>query len=118
KKRVNEKILPDNFSVTFDPTLRKLGSVELAGSYRFDNEGVAAKPVSVVENGVLKSFLMSRTPIEGFPASNGHGRKQVGFAPVARQSNLVVKVNNPVTPAQLKQMLVDQLKRDNKPYGL
>jgi TldD protein len=118
KKRVNEQILPANFTVVFDPTLRRVGAVELMGSYRYDNEGVAARPVTVVDNGVLKSFLMSRAPIEGFPASNGHGRKQAGFAPVARQSNLVVHVANPVTQAQLKQMLVDQIKRDNKPFGL
>ena len=118
KKRVNDQILPDNFTVVFDPTLRRVGPVELMGSYRYDNEGIAARPVTVVDNGVLKSFLMSRSPIDGFPASNGHGRKQPGLAPVARQSNLVVHVAHPVTQAQLKQMLIDQLKRENKPYGL
>jgi predicted Zn-dependent protease len=118
KKRVNEKVLPDNFTVVFDPTLRRVGTVELMGSYRYDNEGVASRPVTVVDKGVLKSFLMSRSPIDGFPASNGHGRSQPGLAPVGRQSNLVVHVAHPVTQAQLKQMLIDQLKRDNKPYGL
>ena len=48
--------------------------------------------MAVIENGIFKKFLMSRTPIEGFPNSNGHGRKQPGFAPVARQSNLIVEV--------------------------
>jgi TldD protein len=118
KKRVNEKILPDNFTVVSDPTLRRLGAVELMGAYRYDNEGVAARPVTVVDNGVLKSFLMSRTPIEGFPESNGHGRKQPGFAAAGRQSNLVVRVAHPVTHAQLKQMLIEQIKRENKPFGL
>lgn len=118
KKRVNDKVLPDNFSVVFDPTLRRVGPVELMGSYRYDNEGVAARPVTVVDHGVLKNFLMSRAPIEGFPSSNGHGRSQPGLAPVGRQSNLVVQVAHPVSQAQLKQMLIDELKRQNKPYGL
>ena len=118
KKRVNEKVLPDNFSVVFDPTLKRVGSVELMGAYRYDNEGVAARPVTVVDHGVLKNFLMSRAPIDGFPASNGHGRGQPGLAPVGRQSNLVVQVAHPLTQAQLKQMLIDQIKRENKPYGL
>jgi len=118
KKRVNEKVLPDNFSVVFDPTLKRVGSVELMGAYRYDNEGVAARPVTVVDHGVLKSFLMSRAPIDGFPASNGHGRGQPGLAPVGRQSNLVVQVAHPLTQAQLKQMLIDQIKRESKPYGL
>lgn len=118
KKRINDKILPDDFSVYFDPTLRRLGSHEVAGYYRYDNEGVKARRVPVVENGVFTNFLMSRIPIEGFAASNGHGRKQTGFAPVSRQSNLVVQVAHPKTRAELKQMLIDQLKRDNKPFGL
>jgi predicted Zn-dependent protease len=118
KKRINQQILPDNFSVTFDPTIRKLGAVELMGSYRFDNEGVAARPLTVVQNGVLKSFLMSRVPIEGIPASNGHGRAQAGLAPVARQSNLIVQVAHPVSHDELKKMLIEQIKRDNKPFGL
>jgi TldD protein len=118
KKRVNDTILPDNFSVFFDPTLKQFGSTELAGFYLYDNEGVKSRRVPVIENGVFKSFIMSRVPIEGFPSSNGHGRKQTGFAPVARQSNLVVQVRQPLTHAQLKQMLIDQIKRDNKPYGL
>jgi TldD protein len=118
KKRVNEQVLPTNFTVFFDPTLKRLGPVELAGSYRYDNEGIAARRVTSVDNGIFKSFIMSRSPIDGFPSSNGHGRKQTGFAPVARQSNLVVQVTQPVTRAALKQMLIDQLKRDNKPYGL
>jgi hypothetical protein len=74
--------------------------------------------VTVVESGVLKTFLMSRMPIEGVHVSNGHGRAQLGFAPVARQSNLLVRVDKPMTSAQLKQKLIEQLKRDNKPYGL
>jgi predicted Zn-dependent protease len=118
KKRVNDKILPDNFSVYFDPTLKQWESHDLAGYYRYDNEGVKARRVAAVENGVFKSFIMSRVPSEGFPASNGHGRKQSGFAPVARQSNLIVQVAQPRTRAELKQMLIDQIKRDNKPFGL
>ena len=118
RKRLNEKILPDNFSVLFDPTMRRLGSVELMGSYRYDNEGVAAKSLTLVQNGVLKTFLMSRVPIEGIPASNGHGRAQPGLAPVARQSNLIVQVAHAVSHDELKRMLIEQIKRDNKPFGL
>jgi hypothetical protein len=74
--------------------LRRLGSVELAGFFRYDNEGIEARRVTSVENGVFKSFIMSRAD-RGIPRSNGHGRKQTGFAPVARQSNLVVQVSQP-----------------------
>ncbi|HTD22137.1 MAG TPA: TldD/PmbA family protein [Terriglobales bacterium] len=118
KKMVNDKVLPDSFSVVFDPTLYRLGNQDLVGAYRYDDEGVKARRLSVVENGVFKNFLMSRTPIDGFPGSNGHGRNQAGFAPVARQSNLIVQASSPVTRAELKKMLLEQIQKENKPFGL
>jgi predicted Zn-dependent protease len=118
RRRVTDAVLPAGFSVSFDPTLRRLGNTDLAGYYRYDDEGVRARRVGVIEGGVLKTFLMSRVPIEGFANSNGHGRRQVGFAPVARQSNLIVQVASPKTRAQLKQQLLDQIHRQRKPFGL
>ncbi len=118
KKMVGQKVLPDVFSVYFDPTLRRLGNTDLVGSYEFDNQGVKARRVAAIENGVFKNFLMSRAPIEGFSHSNGHGRKQPGLAPVARQSNLIVEVSQPVSRVELKKRLLDQVKEQNKPFGL
>ncbi|PYV20963.1 MAG: hypothetical protein DMG27_21850, partial [Acidobacteria bacterium] len=118
KKMLNQKVLPDIASVYFDPTLHRLANTDLVGAYRFDNQGVKARRVAVIENGVLKSFLMSRSPVEGFPHSNGHGRNQSGLAPVARQSNLIVEVSKPVSRSELKNMLIQQVKKENKPFGL
>jgi TldD protein len=118
KTKVGEKILPDSFSVYFDPTLRRLGNTELAGYYLYDDEGVKARRVDVVKDGVFESFLMSRSPIAGFAHSNGHGRNQPGFSVVARQSNLVVATSKPATHGELKKMLIDQVKQQNKPFGL
>ena len=89
-RSVGEKILPDFLSVSFDPTIKRIGNVDLNGTYEYDDEGVKAQPVKAVENGVLKSFLMSRSPIDGFDHSNGHGRRQPGLEVVSRQSNLIV----------------------------
>jgi len=118
KKKVGQPVLPANFSVYSDPTLRRLGNTDLVGAYLYDNQGVKARRVVVVDHGILKNFLMSRSPIEGFPESNGHGRKQQGLAVVARQSNLIVDIANPVSHAELKKMLVEEIKKQNKPFGL
>jgi TldD protein len=117
-KSVGGKVLPDFLSVVFDPTRKKVGNVELSGSYAFDDEGIAARPVTVVENGVLKAFLMSRSPIRGFDHSNGHGRRQPGLEVVSRQSNLLVESARAVPESRLREMLVEEIKRQNKPYGL
>ena len=118
KKMVNRKVLPEIFSVVFDPTVRRIESMDLVGSYRFDNQGVKAQRVPVIENGILKNFLMSRTPVEGFSRSNGHGRKQAGLSPVARQSNLFVEVSKPRSSQELEGLLIDLVNRAGKSFGL
>ena len=74
--------------------------------------------MTVVEKGVLKTFLMSRSPIQGIDHSNGHGRREPGYEVVSRQSNLIVESSNAVSDARLRQMLIEEVKRQNKPYGL
>ena len=116
-KMVGSKVLPDFLSVVFDPTRKTLAGTDLNGWYAYDDEGIKARPVKVVENGTLKTFLMSRSPIKGFSQSNGHGRKQPGLEPVSRQSNLIVESSKQVPAAQLRQMLIAEIKRQGKPYG-
>jgi TldD protein len=118
KGKIGEQVLSKNFSVYFDPTLRHLANTDLDGYYTYDNQGVKARRVSVVENGVLKTFLMSRTPVQGIAQSNGHGRGQVGLAPVARQSNLVVEVSPSAVQPDLKKLLIAEIKKQGLPFGL
>jgi predicted Zn-dependent protease len=118
KKKVTQSVLPPFLSVYSDPTLKTLGGTDLVGYYLYDDEGVKARRVTVVDKGILRNFLMSRTPIEGFDHSNGHGRRQQGFRVVARQSNLVVESAKHVTKEELKKLLIQEIKAANKPYGL
>ena len=118
REQLNERVLPEGFSVHFDPTIRTWGPSDLVGSYRYDNQGVAARRVTAIDKGILKNFLMSRSPVEGFPNSNGHGRKQAGLKPVARQSNLIVEVEDPLTGEELQARFVAAIKAADKPFGL
>ena len=117
-KKVNEPVLPEFLSVIDDPTQRALKGVDLAGWYEYDDEGVPARRVEVIKNGVLKSFLMSRMPIKDFGKSNGHGRAQPGLMPTGRQGNLIVTSSRTVKDAELRQKLIEEVKRQGKPYGL
>ncbi|MDX2180365.1 MAG: metallopeptidase TldD-related protein [Bryobacteraceae bacterium] len=117
-KSVGTPILPDFLSVTFDATRKQMAGMDLFGWYSFDDEGVRASSVKLVDGGVLKTFLLSRSPIEGFPNSNGHGRKQPGAEVVSRQSNLIVESSKQTTAPQLREMLIAEARRQNKPYGL
>ena len=105
-------------SVTFDPTLRKFGTEELAGYYAYDDESVKAQRVTVVDKGILKTFLLSRAPLAGFPQSNGHGRAQSGYAPVSRQSNLIVESSQSMPYDKLIERLENEIRSQGKPFGL
>jgi TldD protein len=118
RDKVGQQVLPEFLSVYSDPTAKKYGATELAGFYKFDDEGVRARKVTVVENGILKNFLMSRLPVDGFPESNGHGRRNIRRPVAGRQSNLLVVASQTVTPEELKKELIVEVARQKLPYGL
>lgn len=117
-KKVGEQILPEFISIYDDPTLTLLDEKVLNGHYKFDDEGVPAQKVTVVDHGVLKEFLMSRSPIERFPASNGHGRRSHGKDIVSRQGILYIDSEKEVPFDELRQALIDECKNQGKEYGL
>ncbi|HEX2882433.1 MAG TPA: TldD/PmbA family protein [Polyangiaceae bacterium] len=117
-RKIGQRVMPPFINVFDDPTIARLNGVELNGSYRFDDEGVPAQRANLVEHGILRNFLMSRSPTRGFTRSNGHGRREIGESVVARQGNLVVQPSQQVSVATLKQKLLAEIVRQNKPYGL
>jgi TldD protein len=117
-KKIGQEVLPKFLSVADDPTISELAGVKLAGAYEFDNEGSPAQRVEVIQSGILKNFLMSRMPIKGFDKSNGHGRNQPGLMPTGRQGNLIVSSSQTAPEAEMRQKLIDEVKKQGKPYGL
>lgn len=118
KKSVGSQVLPEFMSVIFDPTIKEFHGFKLSGFYSFDDEGTKADKVVSIENGILKNFLMSRSPIENFPTSNGHARSQPGMEPVSRQSNLIVESRKMVSEEKLRQELIEECKKQGKDFGL
>jgi len=117
-KMLNKPIMPSFISVADDPTLKEFGGVSLSGHYLFDDEGQAARRVNLIQDGVLKTFLMSRLPIASFAQSNGHGRAEVGHMPSGRQGNLIVSSSKTVPDGELREMLKAEAKKQGKAYGL
>jgi len=117
-RKIGEKIMPDFISIYDDPTMARIGSQVLLGNYPFDDEGVPSERVTLVARGVLKNFLMSRSPLVGFPHSDGHGRRQIGSEPLSRMGNTIVESSHQVPNAELRRMLIEAARRENKPYGL
>jgi TldD protein len=117
-KKVGQLIMPDFLTVYDDPTIHDLNGQFLRGYYKYDDEAVRAERAVLVEKGVLKGFLMGRSPIKGFPVSNGHGRRSPGHGTVARQGNLIVESSKKVPYAELRARLIEEVKKSGKSYGL
>jgi TldD protein len=116
--QVSRPVLPSFLTIRDDPSLKELDGKPLNGHYLYDEEGVKGQAVTLVENGILRNYLLSRRPVEGATRSNGHGRSQGNRKPIARMANLMVESRRQVSDAELKRMLIAEAKRQGKPYGL
>lgn len=74
-------------SVVEDPTLNVR-----YGSYRFDDEGVPSRKVTLIQDGVLTNFMYDRlTAAKDDTESNGHGRREsYQHKPVPRMANTFI----------------------------
>jgi len=117
--RQGARILPEWFDVVDDPTQKEWHGRRLFGSYEVDREGVAPRPLTLVEKGVLKTFLLTRQPMPGLAGSNGRARLPGNFgANGAAISNLFVRATETVPAADLKKKLIEMCRQRNKPYGM
>lgn len=118
RDKVGQRILPPFVDIVDDPTLAEWEGLPLNGHYAYDEEGVPAQRAVLVEDGVFRGFLMSRSPIEGFAHSNGHGRAQAWSQPVSRMANTIVTTSEPHPREELRRMLIAETKRQGRPFGL
>ena len=117
-KKLGKAVLPEFLTVVDNPSIRVFQGTELNGFYRFDEECVPAQEARLVDKGILRTFLMSRSPTRGINQSNGHGRRQPGMRIVARQGNLMVESTNQVPIDKLRERLIAECKRQDKEFGL
>jgi len=111
------RVLPTFLSIEDDPTTKTFGGKSLIGSYDTDDEGVRAKKVPVIQDGMLVNYLLGREPIRDFPESNGHGRAAPNQLAVPIIGNLIVQPKQSFSPAELKQKLIDICRQEGKDYG-
>ena len=111
------RVLPNFLTVVDDPTLKDFQGKSLVGNYDVDDDGVKAQPVTLVENGTLVNYLVSRQPIRDFPSSNGHGRAGAGAFPAPNLGVLLVKSSDAQSPEALKQRVIQMITEQGKPYG-
>ena len=120
ENKLGSRILPEWMDVLDDPTLTEYHGHPLLGHYVYDMEGVAPQPLTLVQKGVLKSFLLTRTPVyKNYPGSNGHARMTGSYGTRSPGfGNLLIRASETTPAADMKQKLIDMLKEGNKPYGI
>lgn len=122
KNKIGEKILSEFISIYDNPAIKYYKGKPVAGYYPYDEEGVKSEEVTLVKDGILKAFLMSRMPVKGFNRSNGHGRLQIEYSwyrdLVPRQGNLIIEASQTIKEAELEERLIEECRKQNKPYGI
>ena len=116
--RLNRRVLPFHISVYDDPLQETFGGKALLGSYKVDDQGVAARKISLVEQGVLKTLLLSRRPRKNMLRSNGHGRSGMNGGASTEIGNLFIQSSDGKSYDQLKHELIKMCKALEMPYGI
>lgn len=116
--RINRRVLPPFLSVYDDPTQQKSGSQDLLGAFPVDDQGVTARRVSLVEEGILKNLLMSRRPRKNVLQSNGHGRSAFVGGASTSIGNLFIEPKDGKSYDELTQELIRTCRLQSLPYGV
>jgi len=88
KMRIGEKFGDEGLSIMDDPTLP--GQL---GFYRYDDEGVAARPTKLMDKGVLAGRLHSRRTAAAFeePLSGHSVAEDYRYPPIIRMGNIFIE---------------------------
>ncbi|MFA6028650.1 MAG: metallopeptidase TldD-related protein [Elusimicrobiota bacterium] len=116
--RLGLRVISPLFDVTDDPSAESAAGQPLLGTYAYDDEGIAARPVRIAEKGLLKDLPMGREPIKEREGSNGHGRGAFWEFPTAHISNLFVVPRSSIPLADLRKELLKRAADFGLPYGI
>lgn len=111
--RIGGRVLPATVTVVNDPGLTEVRGVRLPASMQIDDEAVPARKMTLVENGILKALLTSRTPVPSMARSTGSHRG-IGPAP----TTLLVTADQSLPAAELRKELLRLAKQRGNDYGI
>lgn len=119
KDQCGKQIFKLPITVRDNPLLKEYNGSKCIGSYVYDDEGAKAQDTVLIEDGVLKGFLSTRAALEkGRHVSNGHARTKQHQRPISRMAVTIVEGKNGQPLDKLKAKLVQEIKRQKKPFGM
>jgi len=118
KDALGELVLPDHMTLHDDPRMETFEGRSLVGHYRYDDEGSPALDARLIESGALTGYLTGRTGVILRRKSNGHARTSYHQRPISRMGVLLAETDRGLSPAELKQVLLDEIREQDAPYGI
>ncbi len=111
--KIGARVMPDFVSVVDNPTASREDGQPLLGGYKADEEGTPAHETLLVQNGVLKTLLTSRSPVRGIAQSSGNLRGR-GVGP----SNLFVTASKSTADGDMRKQMMEMVKSRGLDYGV
>jgi len=112
QEKLGRSVLPTFVDLIDDPTAKGFGA------YTIDGQGVRAGRIALVQGGILKTLLMTRTPNRMLPASNGRARMTPALGVGAAISNLtLVSHRGGASQARLERELLRRAREDGYDFA-
>ena len=118
KDALGESVLPGHMTLRDDPRMTSFQGHSLIGHYRYDDEGSPAMDARLIESGALAGYLTGRTGVIPKGKSNGHARTSYHQRPISRMGVLLAETDQGLSPSELKQVLLDEIRQQDAPYGI
>lgn len=117
RKQLNQQIMDPQFTLTDNPLRQQINSTTLNGYYTYDDQGTPAKVTTLIDRGVLKGFLESRSTSSQEVHSNGHGRGNLHLPTVSRMGNTILETRKGIPWTQLIKQFKTELQNQDKEFG-
>ncbi len=111
--KLNKPILGSSITVIDDPTQKEYKGKFLKSGWNIDYEGVAAKRLTLIDKGILKTLCSTRTPNRVVKVSNGHNR-----GGMASPGHLFVSSDAGTSFNALRQKLIEAGKKEGLDHVL
>jgi predicted Zn-dependent protease len=119
KNQEGKRVINVDLTIRDYPGLKEFQGKKCIGAFDYDDEGMPAKNALLVEDGILKGFLNSRAASsEKYFTPNGHARNATFQRPISRMGITIIKAKKPVPLGDMKRMLIEEIKRQGKPFGM
>lgn len=119
KGHIGRRVIATDITVRDNPRMKSFDGLGCVGAYDFDDEGVEAEDTLLIENGTLVDFLKTRAGVtKRGHRSNGHARTRKYQRPISRMGVTIVEGDDPYSFDDLREMLVEEIRRQGKPFGM